>query len=393
MENIAEAHKKEYQAECEVAAEAPGRFHLIGEHSWFFKDKTLSMAVNLPVQVALSRRSDSTLKCFFDKPNESKRFQLSALKFKKEDKWANAIKSVVFGWQSLGREISGLNVTVSSDAMPSVGFGITTAIKVATSLAIQKLFAPSESRAPVLRAIEIGNKNFLMGENHRADNFAAMFSKRGKLVLTDHSTNKFELVDFPFDDMRVMLVDAKVPRISVWDEESVRQPENALMLGELREMKKDTLGGWQYIDDVTEINETLSVLSASAKRKMQSVINEHRDVIEACEGLSKNDFARFARAVNHSHENMRDLYEISCPEIDWIVKRVNELEPALKSPRLPVTCARITGKGFGRCLYAFIRSKDEGAFMSRLAEYERLFAFKPSCREVKPADGARIIKG
>ena len=39
---------------------------------------------------------------------------------------------------------------------------------------------------------------------------------------------------------------------------------------------------------------------------------------------------------------MRD-YDISCPEIDWILKRVKEFEPNLDFVRNPVTCGRITG--------------------------------------------------
>ena len=44
MKEVIEAHLKEYGKKPELLVSAPGRFHLIGEHSWFCKDKTLSMA-------------------------------------------------------------------------------------------------------------------------------------------------------------------------------------------------------------------------------------------------------------------------------------------------------------------------------------------------------------
>ena len=65
MKLINEAHRKEYETSPEVIATAPGRFHLIGEHSWFFKDKTLSMAVDLPIYVAISKRDDGVIKIYF----------------------------------------------------------------------------------------------------------------------------------------------------------------------------------------------------------------------------------------------------------------------------------------------------------------------------------------
>jgi galactokinase len=54
MKAINDAHFQEYEVKPEIVSTAPGRFHLIGEHSWFFKDQTLSMAINIPVYVSVS---------------------------------------------------------------------------------------------------------------------------------------------------------------------------------------------------------------------------------------------------------------------------------------------------------------------------------------------------
>ena len=97
MEKVEDVHKKEYGKKPDVVCRSPGRFHLLGEHSWFFKDKTLSMAVDLPVYVAVSKRDDMNLKFYFEQLNENKRANLSSLKIRKEDKWANAIKAIVYG--------------------------------------------------------------------------------------------------------------------------------------------------------------------------------------------------------------------------------------------------------------------------------------------------------
>ena len=61
MNLVNDAHETEYGEFPSITVSAPGRFHLIGEHSWFFRDKTLSMAVNLPVYVAVSVRDDASL--------------------------------------------------------------------------------------------------------------------------------------------------------------------------------------------------------------------------------------------------------------------------------------------------------------------------------------------
>lgn len=391
MKAVNDAHELEYEEKPEIVAKAPGRFHLIGEHSWFFKDKTLSMAVNLPVYIAISKRKDTTIKIYFHQLDERKRSTVTSLKFKKEDKWANALKSVVYGFTSGGFDIGGMNITIYSEILPSAGFGITTAIKVAESVAIKNLFNLNCSDMELLQVLERGNRLFLQQNNYIADNFSAMFSKKGNLLITDYFKNTWDYIPYSFEDKKIVLVDTKVPRVSVWREDSLFEPQNVLILGDLREHKTNVYGGWRYINDITDINEQLDQVSEDLHRKLMSIIREHNDVLEARDGLASTDFFKFARAVNHSHETMRDMYNISCPEIDWILKRVNELEPKLDYVRNPVTCGRITGKGFGRCLYAIMREGDVETFRDKINEFEKIFGFHPDIYIVEPSDGVSIV--
>lgn len=392
MKAVNDAHEMEYESKPDIVSKAPGRFHLLGEHSWFFKDKAMSMAVNLPIYIAITKREDSTLKFYFYQLNERKRSSITSNKYKKEDRWANAIKAIIYGFTSGGFEIGGMNITVYSEILPSAGFGITTAMKVASAVAIKNLFQLKCSDVELLQVIERGNRRFLKTNNYLSDNYAALFSKKDNFIITDYFKNTWDYIPFNFDDKKIFLVDTKVPRISVWDEESLFEPQYALLLGDLREQKNNVYGGWQYINDVTDINEELSVVSEDVRRKLLSIIREHGDLIDARDGMEKGDFFKFARSINHSHQTMKELFNISCPEIDWILKRVNELEPNLEQIRNPVTCGRITGKGFGRCLYAIMRESDVENFKSKLVEFEKLFGYHPGCYEVRPSDGASIVR-
>ena len=392
MKLINDAHIEEYGTKPEITAKAPGRFHLIGEHSWFFKDKTLSMAVNLPVYVAVSKRQDSSVHFFYKQINEHKKATVNALKYKKEDRWANACKAIVYGFTSGGFAIGGFDLTVYSEILPSAGFGVTTAIKAATLIALQNLFEVKCTDNELLQILERGNRRFLQSENYLSDNYSALFSKKGNLLITDYFKNSWDYVPFNFSDKKIFLIDTKVPRVSIWNEATIFEPQYALLLGDLREQKPNVYGGWQYINNITDINEVLEIETEDVQRKLKSVIREHKDLLEAKAGLETGDFFKFARSVNHSHETMRDMFNMSCPEIDWILKRVSELEPNLELVTNPVTCGRITGKGFGRCLFVVMRENDVENFNSKLNEFEKIFGFHPECYEVEPSDGACIIR-
>ncbi len=393
MNEVLQAHENEYSVKPRVVVSTPGRFHLIGEHSWFFRDKTISMAVNLPVYIAASCRDDNSLFFNFPQLKEKKRCSLTVLKNKKEDKWANALKAVIYGFTSGGFNITGgIDFTVYSDILPSAGFGITTAIKVGTALAVRKLFDIKCSDAEILQVIERANKRFLQIENHLADNFTALYSQKGNLLLTNYGKFSYDSIPFNFEGKKILLIDAKVPRINLWNEEIMQEPENVLLLGELKEHKQNAYGGWVYEENPTEVNEVLNVVSEDMRRRLMCIIREHKAVLEARDALITNSFGKFARYVNFSHESMRDLYEISCPEIDWILKRLLEITQNADDVRNPFGCGRITGKGFGRCLYAVLPEENVEEFKKKITEFERIFGFHPVCYEVESSDGAHVVE-
>ncbi len=385
-------HFGEYQEKPDVVATAPGRFHLIGEHCWFFKDKTLSTAVNLPVYISISKRKDSSLKFYYYQLDDRKHSSISTLKYKKEDKWANPIKAVLYGFISGGFDISGMNISVYSEIQSSAGFGITTAIKAAVLTAVCELFNLPCQDVQKLQVLERANRKFLQQGNFLAENYAVLFSKKDNFMITDYAKNSWEYIPYQFEGKKIFLIDTKVPSVFTWNEDSLFEPQYALLLGDLKDRKPNVYGGWQYISNPNDINEELSEVSEDVSRKLKCIMREHKDALDAKTGLETRDFFKFARAVNHSHESLRDMYSFSCPEVDWILKRVGELEPNLEMVSNPVTCGRITGKGFGRSLFVVIRDSDEEVFRSKLIEFEKIFGYHPDCYCVSPAEGAHLIK-
>ena len=391
MDLVKDIHKSEYGQFPDVVVCTPGRFHLIGEHSWFFRDKTLSMGVNLPVYVAVSFRDDAAFHFYFPQLKDRKKISMVGMKYRKEDRWANSIKAMIYGFISGGFDIKGMNFTIYSDILPSAGFGINTAMKVGSAYAINELQKLNCDEPQILQTMARGNLRFLNSNQYLSDILAAIHSDKKSLVLTDHATKSCQLLPFDYPEKKIILVDTKVPRVNIWNEEIIREPESALLLGELKDRKSYVRGGWRYEENPHEVNLVLSIAPEMIHKKLNSIIKEHQFVLDAWDGLDKGSFGKFARAVNHSHENMRDEYEISCPEIDWVLKRLSEINPNNDDSRNPFNCGRITGKGFGRCLYAILDEKDVPEFNNKLSEFTKIFGFRTSSHIVEPAEGVHIV--
>jgi galactokinase len=124
-------------------------------------------------------------------------------------------------------------------------------------------------------------------------------------------------------------------------------------------------------------------LPEEIRRRSMHIVQELRRIGDVEDSLRRSDLPLLSRLIYNSHESLRDLYEVSCPEIDWLVKRAQEIQGALGS--------RMTGQGFGGCTYTIIKENAVDEFKKRLEDYERIFGFHPVIYEVRPATGARMV--
>lgn len=388
---ITDVHKKEFGCAPQVVASAPDRFHLIGDHSWFFKDKTLSLAIDLPVLVSVSRRSDEFFHYYWLEKDDRKKTNILPMKVKKDDRWANVIKSVVYGFGAMGAEIPGLDFTVSARVSASLALGRTNALKVAAACAINAALSLGFSDRELVSAIEAGTREFLKEESRLADLYAAICARQGSFVVTDYATEGFEVLPFDFSGKSIVMIETKVPRFDGWRESSLHESEYALLMGDLKKRKNGAFGGWVYNENVADIHETLASCGEKNIRKLIALIREHRSVLEARDGIIAGQFGAFARAVNFSHESMRDYYEMSSPEVDWILKRILSISPNIADVRNPFACGRINDTASFRCVYAFVPTEDIPEMERKFTEFERIFGFKIKYATVSSSGGARIV--
>jgi galactokinase len=119
-------------------------------------------------------------------------------------------------------------------------------------------------------------------------------------------------------------------------------------------------------------------------------MKENQLLLDSVEALRNNSLSNFAKFVNKSHELMRDSLLVSCPEIDWLVKRVQEFDKN-SLPNL-TSCSRITGRNFARYTYSIIKDEFVDLYMEKLQDYERIFGFHPTTYIVKPSEGVCLSK-
>ena len=384
MHKIVASHINEYGDEPQACVSVPARFHLLGEHTWFAQGNTLSMAINYCLFLCLSKRQDTNFRFYSLSLNERRRVSMVNLKYRKEDRWANSIKAVILSFMDFGYDVPGLNFTVSSEIPANAGLGTPNALKVATALAVSKLFKEKVDMAEILKIVEHANTEYLSTHPHTADILCVLHAEKDACVRIDNMKKEVSVHPISLEGYSIVLTDSRVPRTVVREELALRLNE----CFEAYEIVAKSMDLPKNIRNITEASLKELDINEAVRRRVSYIIRESQSVEDAVEALRRGDRAMFSRILIRSHEGLRDRFEISCPELDWLVKRALEF---IEQASGNLVCARMTGKGFGGCTYAILKSSSVPMYKEKLEEYERIFGFALKFYDVSPSGGATFL--
>jgi len=100
--------------------------------------------------------------------------------------------------------------------------------------------------------------------------------------------------------------------------------------------------------------------------------------------LEQGRMDEFGLLMNACHTSLRDLYEVSIPELDQMVEIAQSLPGCFG--------ARLTGAGFGGCTVNLVASDQAGAFAFSLGpEYERRTGLHPEIYICQASQGAGLL--
>jgi galactokinase len=385
MQNIGPIHRAEYDVkddrlESLVQAEAPGRIHFLGEHGEPKAGLYLSAAIDRCIRVAVSARKDNSLRFYAADLGERKRATLVNLKYKREDRWANYIKTAIHIFAELGYPIKGLNFTLAGDIPQQVGLASSSAIEVAAAVALRSFFRSSITEEELFNRLCLAHTCFFGKTTEAVDYLIGLCARKDQLLIVDEATMEVSKIKSPFSRCKIFIMDSRVPRMNVENELNQRLSDIKKGL-DILSQKREGASLREYL--TTDLVESMGHLPEQIRRCCMHVVQEIQRVYDSGDALKRPDLPSFSRIIFHSHESLRDLYEVSCPEIDWLVKRASEIEGVIGS--------RMTGQGFGGCTYTIIKDGAVDEYKSRLEDYERIFGFRPITYQVKIATGKRLV--
>jgi galactokinase len=117
--------------------------------------------------------------------------------------------------------------------------------------------------------------------------------------------------------------------------------------------------------------------------RARHVVSENERVLAAASALAAGELAEVGRLMHESHVSLRDDYEVSTPELDFLVESL-ESAGALG--------ARLTGAGFGGCVVAAVHVQDAGSVAgAATARYRAETGLEPTVFLCRAVDGASLV--
>ena len=145
------------------------------------------------------------------------------------------------------------------------------------------------------------------------------------------------------------------------------------------------LAGVETLRDCTwDMLETLKPqLAETDYRRARYVLGEVDRVLAVSDTLQRDDYEEVGRQMYLTHEGLSRDYEVSCPELDFLVDEAR---------RLGVSGARLMGGGFGGCTINLVRNELYDSFLTELQQtYRSRFGVDCQPIPVTIGDGARKL--
>jgi galactokinase len=361
-------------------ARAPGRVNLIGEHIDYNDGPVLPFAIEREVIIAAAPNDDTRAQIWSEGLDEAVQIPVGGLVPVGPAGWSNYLRGVLSGFRRRGVVIPGFDAVVVSNLSHGCGLSSSAALEVALATLIEALtgivLSPMEKALLCQRA----EHDFAGVPCGIMDQFASVFGAKDHAVLIDCRTRETRAIPLPDPGVVFLIIDSKVKH-SLADGAYANRRQTC-------EAGAKTLGVYSLRDWLpAQLPEAEKQLDALTFRRVRHVVTEIERTFEAVKRLEAADWPSFGNLMYESHASLRDDYEVSCPELDEIVRIAQGMGAANG-----ILGCRMTGGGFGGSAIALVKNEAVEPVRFAITEgYTRSFGISPGIFITRAADGASVL--
>lgn len=360
MQELCDTLVRLFRDHCGAAPEAvfhaPGRVNLIGEHTDYNQGFVLPCAIDRRTYMAVRTRTDGVFRVISANMGNQTSQWRSAEPPAADDgnPWADYLRGVHEQFLKQGRAVSGMDIVTLGDIPQGAGLSSSASFCVAFATAINEMMGFGLSATEIALLCQAAENEFVGCNCGIMDQLISAAGRQQHALLIDCRNLEYRAIALPAD-MGIVIINSKVSRGLVDSEYNDRRRQceaaaAAVRAVSLREVSMDRL------------LEGESFMNPVSFRRARHVVSENARTEAASTALAAGDYAALSKLMAASHVSMRDDFEITTREIDFLVSIVGRVLGNQGG-------VRMTGGGFGGCVVALAPKRFSQKIIEAVTEH------------------------
>ena len=362
-----------------IRIQSPGRINLIGEHIDYNGGNVLPAAIGHHIILTLSPREGTSCLIRSEHYAEPLEFSLNTIRVSPVA-WHNYILGVV---DEILRKrpggLGGFEGIITGNLPIGSGISSSAALECGMATALNELFDLDFTDEELISISLRAEHNFVGTKCGIMDQFSVTKGKKDHFILLNCATMQYEYIHTNIAPYELLLLNTNVSHELSTSGYNDRLEECRAALAIINRHQPPS----EYLVEVSE--ETLmrckNELSPAAFNRSLYVIQENQRVLQAAKALRNGALKELGNYLYESHSGLQQLYEVSCPELDFLVDYTIDRDEVLG--------ARMMGGGFGGCTINIIEKAKKQTFIDGISHaYKKRFNIECEIYEVSIVDGS-----
>lgn len=360
---------------------APGRINLIGEHTDYNMGYVLPAAIDKKITFKFRRKPGGKALSFYSKTTgKTLNVSLDAL-VKSPVSWENYLLGVVYEISRRTSKLEGFDCMIESTLPTGSGLSSSAALECGLAMGLNELYDLQLNPWELITLSRDAEHHFVGTRCGIMDQFASIMGREGHAMLLDCRSLEFSHHRIRLGPYQLLLANSHVSHSLAESEYNLRraQCEEAL------EIMGNNNPGLSSLRDVSPelLTASRGKLGPVLYSRCAYILAENERVLRAVRAMEQDDLQLLGNLLYASHDGLRHHYQVSCPELDFLVDHTKSIPEVLG--------ARMMGGGFGGCTLNLIHQKAVDSFCSGLAStYRKQFGLQLSFFEGVPSAGASV---
>ncbi|MCF6297112.1 MAG: galactokinase [Flavobacteriaceae bacterium] len=366
----------------QLTIESPGRINFIGEHTDYNGGFGLPTAIDKKIIFKLKKNNSKNI-CNIYSANYDASFSLDLENIKISDKeWENYILGVLYEIQQLTNKVEGFDCVLSSDIPVGSGISSSAALECGLAFGLNEMFDLGLSKLDIVKLSQRAEHNYVGTKCGIMDQYASVMSKKDHVILLDCQSIQHQYIPIEIKPYKILLLNTNVSHSLASSEYNTRREECEKGVSIIKK-KYPEVNSLRDVDEAMLL-EFKNLLSKTVYIRCRYVIEEKTRVLSAVEALKENRLNDFGALMYATHYGLSKEYEVSCPELDFLVEFSKNFDTIIGS--------RMMGGGFGGCTINLIHEDAISDFIEKVSlAYFNKFNIKLDAFVANPSRGTSVV--